>query len=78
MTIKVQVVAAKRSDNGRLDPRLVPAIACARAPHRIFPSLHRQRGRLIIVALPDNSAVDLVKSNVLLRDKSLSRKAKKA
>lgn len=47
--------------------------------HRISmrPSLHRQLRRLIIAPLPDNSAVDLVK-NMLLRDKSLSRKAKKA
>lgn len=42
------------------------------------PSLHRQPRRLIIAPLPDNSAVDLVKNNMLLRDKSLSRKAKKA
>ena len=48
--------------------------------HRIAmrPSLHRQPRRLIIAPLPDNSAVDLVKNNMLLRDKSLSRKAKKA
>lgn len=45
---------------------------------RVPPLLRRQACRLIIAVLPDNSAVDLVKSNVLLRDKSLSRKAKKA